>query len=34
VPGIVKGARCTVEATAQSNGGALHLWDPSYRFEP
>jgi hypothetical protein len=34
VPGMVKGALCTVEATVQSNGGALHLWNPCYRFEP
>jgi hypothetical protein len=34
VPGMVKGAICTVEATAQSNGGSLFLWDPFYRFEP
>ncbi len=34
VPGMVKGAFCTVEATVQSNGGSLHLWDPFYRFEP
>ena len=34
VPGMVKGALCTVEGTAQSNGGALFLWNPFYRFEP
>jgi hypothetical protein len=34
VPGVLKGARCTVEATAMSNGGALVLWNPFYRFEP
>ena len=34
VPGLVKGAHCTVEATALSNGaGALVLWNPLYRFE-
>ncbi len=34
VPGMIKGALCTVEGTAQSNGGALFLWNPFYRFEP
>jgi len=34
VPGMVKGAVCTVEGTALTNGGALFLWDPFYRFEP
>ena len=34
VPGMVKGALCTVEATVLSNGGALVLWNPFYRFEP
>jgi hypothetical protein len=34
VPGIVSGARCTVEATVLSNGGGFVLWDPYYRFEP
>jgi hypothetical protein len=34
VPGLVKGARCTVEATAVSNGHGLVLWNPHYRFEP
>jgi hypothetical protein len=34
IPGLVPGARCTVEATALSNGaGALVLWNPLYRFE-
>ena len=33
IPGIVKGARCTVEATAISNGHSLVLWNPFYRFE-
>jgi hypothetical protein len=34
VPGMIKGALCTVEATALSNGGGLLLWNPHYRFEP
>jgi hypothetical protein len=34
VPGIIKGARCTVEATVLSNGGEFVLWNPFYRFEP
>ena len=34
IPVIVKGARCTVEATALSNGHGLALWNPHYRFEP
>jgi hypothetical protein len=34
VPGMVKGALCTVEATVVSNGRGLFLWDPFYRFEP
>ncbi len=34
VPGIIKGALCTVEGTVQSNGGGLFLWNPFYRFEP
>jgi hypothetical protein len=33
IPGFVPGARCTVEATALSNGRALLLWNPLYRFE-
>ena len=33
VPGVVTGARCTVEATALSNRGALVLWNPFYRFD-
>jgi hypothetical protein len=34
IPGMVTGARCTVEATALSNGAAgLVLWNPFYRFE-
>jgi hypothetical protein len=34
VPGMEKGALCTVEATALSNGGEIFLWNPFYRFEP
>jgi hypothetical protein len=34
LPGMVKGALCTVEGTALTNGGALVLWNPFYRFEP
>jgi hypothetical protein len=34
VPGMVKGALCTVEATVLSNGAGLFLWNPHYRFEP
>jgi hypothetical protein len=34
VPGILKGTRCTVEATVLSNGGEFVLWNPFYRFEP
>jgi hypothetical protein len=34
VPGIVTGARCTVEATALSNGHGVALWNPHYRLEP
>jgi hypothetical protein len=33
VPGVVTGARCTVEATALSNRGSLMLWNPFDRFE-
>lgn len=33
VPGMVKGAQCTVEGTAISNGRVLFLWNPHYRFE-
>jgi len=33
VAGMVEGARCTVEATALSNGAGLVLWNPWYRFE-
>jgi hypothetical protein len=33
VPGMVKGALCTVEATALSNGHGLALWNPYYRLE-
>jgi hypothetical protein len=34
VPGMVKGAVCTVEGTALSNGGVCLLWNPHYRFDP
>jgi hypothetical protein len=34
IPGMDKGALCTVEATAQSNGASVYLWNPFYRFEP
>jgi hypothetical protein len=34
IPGFVPGVRCTVEATALTNGRALVLWNPYYRFEP
>jgi hypothetical protein len=33
VAGMVVGSRCTVEATALSNGAGLVLWNPWYRFE-
>jgi len=34
VPGMVEGARCTVEATVLADGGELVVWNPLYRFEP
>jgi hypothetical protein len=37
IPGVVKGARCTVEGTARQGGdnqSELEVWNPLYRFEP
>lgn len=34
VPGLVVGARCTVEGTARMASGQLVLWNPLYRLEP
>jgi hypothetical protein len=34
VAGMVVGTRCTVEGTAQMDGGRLVLWNPVYRIEP
>ncbi len=34
VPGLVVGARCTVEGTARMGSGQLELWSPLYRLEP
>ena len=34
VPGMVEGARCTVEGTALPDGQGIALWNPFYRFEP
>lgn len=34
VPGLVAGARCTVEGTARMGSGQLVLWNPLYRLEP
>jgi RecG-like helicase len=33
VPGMIPGARCTVEGTARMIRGRLELWNPLYRFE-
>ncbi len=33
VPGLVRGARCTVEGTARRGRGRLVLWNPRYRLE-
>jgi hypothetical protein len=34
VPGMIEGARCTVEGTALDDGDGIVLWNPFYRFEP
>jgi hypothetical protein len=34
VPGLVKGARCTVEGTARMRGGRNVILNPLHRFEP
>jgi len=34
IPGMVPGARCTVEGTALSDERGIVLWNPFYRFEP
>ncbi len=33
VPGMVPGARCTVEGTALADERGVVLWNPFYRFE-
>jgi len=33
VPGMDKGARCTVEGTVLADGPGLAVWNPRYRFE-
>jgi RecG-like helicase len=33
VPGMVPGARCSVEGTARMVDGSLVVWNPRYRFE-
>ena len=34
IPGMVEGARCTVEGTALADERGIILWNPFYRFEP
>jgi hypothetical protein len=33
IPGMVSGARCSIEGTARVQGGRLVVWNPLYRFE-
>jgi hypothetical protein len=34
LPGVVKGARCTVEGTVREDGAERVVWNPLYRLEP